>query len=95
MIRLAVPSFGLLIGLALWIYALLDVVQTDEILVRNLPKTIWLFVVLLFPPVGPIVWLVAGRPLYAGWAPGGAAPQRPSRPIAPEDRPDWGQDPKG
>ena len=88
MIRLAVPSVGLLIGLALWIYALLDVIQTDEILTRNLPKTMWVLIVLLFPPVGPIAWLVAGRPLYAGWAPGGAQAQ-PRRQPPPEDRQGW------
>jgi hypothetical protein len=30
--------------------------------IRNLPKVAWLLIVLFFPVVGSIAWLVAGRP---------------------------------
>ena len=50
------------IHVALLIYALIDCIQTDAILIRNLPKTLWVFLIILIPVIGPIVWLVAGRP---------------------------------
>lgn len=83
-------SFGFLIFMVVWIYALLDVIQTDSILTRNLPKQIWLLLVVFVPLIGSIAWLVAGRPLYASWAPGGESTPRPRRAVAPEDRPAWG-----
>lgn len=51
----------LLVGI-LWIYCLLDLITTDGVVVRNLPKTVWLLLVLFFPLIGSIAWLVAGRP---------------------------------
>ncbi|MGI8334621.1 PLD nuclease N-terminal domain-containing protein [Actinomadura scrupuli] len=52
---------GLLV-LALWIFCIIDVITTDAALCRNLPKMLWLLIVLILPDVGSIVWLVAGRP---------------------------------
>jgi hypothetical protein len=51
-----------LLSLALTVYCVIDAIQTDEAEVRNLPKMAWLLLVLLFPIIGPITWLVAGRP---------------------------------
>lgn len=53
--------FGLIV-LGLWIFCLLDVISTDEYACRNLGKTMWVILVLLFPLIGSIAWLVAGRP---------------------------------
>jgi hypothetical protein len=89
MIRLAGPSLGAIFVMGLWIYALLDAIQTDEILVRNLNKMMWLVLIIFIPLVGSLAWIIAGRPLYAGWAPGGAQGTRPQARLAPEDRPDW------
>ncbi len=50
------------LSLALTVYCLIDAVQTDEVLMRNLPKIAWVILILLFPVVGPVAWLVAGRP---------------------------------
>lgn len=50
--------------LALWIYCLYNVVTTDESDCRNLPKLMWLLIVLLVPLIGSIIWLVAGRPQH-------------------------------
>ncbi|MBM6399912.1 PLD nuclease N-terminal domain-containing protein [Phycicoccus sonneratiae] len=50
------------LSLALTVYCLIDCLQTDEVVVRNLPKIAWVMLVLLFPVVGPVAWLVAGRP---------------------------------
>lgn len=45
-----------------WLYCLIDVITSREDGIRNLRKTIWLIIVFLFPLVGSIAWLVAGRP---------------------------------
>lgn len=54
--------FGVLM-LGLTIFAVVDVITTDDGSVRNLPKMMWLLLVLLFPLVGSIAWFVAGRPV--------------------------------
>lgn len=53
---------GLLLLMALWIFCLVDVVISAEYECRNLPKLVWLLIVLVLPDVGSILWLVAGRP---------------------------------
>jgi len=56
-------SVGSVVVLALWVFCLIDVITTDEHTCRNLPKGMWLIVVILLPLVGSVAWLVAGRPL--------------------------------
>ena len=56
--------------LFLWIFCIIDVIATDNALIRNLPKPLWLLLVLFLPAVGSIVWLIAGRPQGARLAPG-------------------------
>lgn len=80
-----------LLALAVWIFCIVDVITTPDHQVRNLPKLVWLLIVLLFADIGSIVWLVAGRP-WAGAArspsashPSQQPPRTPSRPIAPDD----------
>lgn len=51
-----------LIELALLVYCLIDCIQTDSALVRNLPKPFWVLLIVILPIVGGIAWLVAGRP---------------------------------
>lgn len=58
-IRLA-PELLILI---LWIYCIVDVIVSREDSVRHLAKGLWLLIVLFFPLVGSIVWLIVGRPL--------------------------------
>jgi len=85
-----------LIGIALlavWLYCIFDVIATEEALARNLPKIVWLLLVIFVPTIGAIAWLALGRPLYAGWRPGDTTPRPPRPPrVAPEDRPDWNPD---
>ena len=52
--------------LLLWIFCVIDVIRSRDDEVRHLPKIGWLILVLLFPLVGSIAWLVAGRPSGAG-----------------------------
>lgn len=52
------------------LYCVLDVVMAEPVLIRNLPKLVWLLLVIFVPLIGGIAWLVAGRPERAGLAPG-------------------------
>lgn len=51
-----------LLSFALTVYCLVDAFQTDEADMRNLPKIAWIVLVLLVPVLGPVGWLLAGRP---------------------------------
>lgn len=51
-----------IIELGLLIFCLIDCIQTDSLLVRNLAKPYWVLIIIVLPIVGPIAWLVAGRP---------------------------------
>jgi hypothetical protein len=46
----------------LWLYCIYDVITTDESLVRNLPKMVWLLLVLFLFDLGALAWLLLGRP---------------------------------
>ena len=77
--------------LVLWIFCILDVISTEEVLCRNLPKYFWLIIVIILPDVGSIAWLLLGRPVGAGFRLGSQIgvykPQK--RAIGPEDSPDF------
>ena len=57
MIRLlpAVIEIGLLV------YCLIDCLQTDALVVRNLPKLGWVVLIVVVPLIGGIAWPVAWR----------------------------------
>ncbi|WP_030667330.1 PLD nuclease N-terminal domain-containing protein [Streptomyces rimosus] len=84
-----------LLILALWIYAFIDCLNTPENQVRGLPKIAWVFIILLFGEVliGPVAWLVAGRPRHApagGGAPWPRGARGPARKwVAPDDNPEF------
>ena len=56
--------------LALYIYAMLDLVRAPSAEVRLLPKWLWAVVVLFIFLIGPLMWLALGRP-RAEYPPGG------------------------
>lgn len=68
-------------------YCLLDVVLTDEQEIRNLPKLVWILLVVLLWGIGGMVWLLAGRPQRQGAAPGGGGATTPFRAPRPGPRP--------
>jgi hypothetical protein len=74
-----------LLAVALTVYAAVDCIQTEENRVRNLPKLVWVFVILLFWVVGSIAWFVAGRPQQQRRGPN----RRPPTPRGPDDDPDF------
>ena len=72
--------------LALWAYCIFDVISTDEALMRNMPKILWLVVVIVLPTVGSVAWLLLGRPEGAGLRPGDTSTYRRPRPMRPPPR---------
>ncbi|GIH27319.1 membrane protein [Acrocarpospora phusangensis] len=78
----------LLIGL--WLYCVLDVITTPAGQHRNMPKLVWLAVVIILPTVGSLLWLIAGRPRRTGQARAQGprsqqSPPRERRPLSPDD----------
>ncbi|MZD10015.1 hypothetical protein GTW43_33780 [Streptomyces sp. SID5785] len=87
-----------LIPLALTIFAFIDCLNTPEDEVKHLPKIAWVFIVLLFWIVGPVVWLAAGK--QRAGVTGGSAPSARRREqrttfVAPDDNPEFLQSLKG
>jgi hypothetical protein len=76
-----------LLLLLFWIWALFDCISTDASLCRNLPKGMWIIIVLILPDIGSMVWLLLGRPERAHWRPGSTERRAPRRPIGFEDHP--------
>jgi hypothetical protein len=59
-IRLAL--FLGVVTLCLFVFCLVDLVQTPRDAVRNLPKIGWLLLIVFVPLAGSVAWLVGGRP---------------------------------
>ena len=71
--------------LLLWIFCAVEVILTREEDTRHLPKMVWLLLVLFFPLVGSVAWLVAGRPARTSAS---RSPYEREAPAFPEyDRP--------
>jgi hypothetical protein len=89
----AVIKLELLVGVAtfaLWVFCLVEAIGSPSDRVRNLPKVAWVLLILFFPFVGSIAWLLAGRPESAAarhsaherQAPGFPEYERPGRAAA-------------
>ncbi|MFF3609488.1 PLD nuclease N-terminal domain-containing protein [Streptomyces sp. NPDC002463] len=84
-----------ILPLALLIYAFIDCLNTPEDEVKHLPKVVWVIVILLFPFVGSIGWLAAGKLRHA--PAGGRTPAPFSTGyrnhrhewVAPDDNPEF------
>ncbi|GAP53089.1 PLD nuclease N-terminal domain-containing protein [Streptomyces azureus] len=80
-----------LVPLALSVYAFIDCISTKDDDIRHMPKPLWAILVLLFPLVGSISWLIAGKkrsPAAEGWS-GVRGGGRPGQWVAPDDNPDF------
>ena len=75
----------ILVPLALSIYAFIDCITTDEKDIRHIPKPIWAILVLLFPLVGSISWLIVGRVR----TPRDVSSSRRGGWVAPDDNPEF------
>ncbi|WP_277949998.1 PLD nuclease N-terminal domain-containing protein [Bailinhaonella thermotolerans] len=96
------PVVGLLL-LAFWLYCLFDVITTPDEHTRNLPKVLWVIIVVLLVDIGGVLWLLLGRPrrALAGGSPWGPARAEtgptpttpaPQAPRGPDDDPDFLRD---
>jgi hypothetical protein len=75
-----------LVVLVLVVYCLIDLAQSPADEVRALPRWVWALAILFIPVLGPIGWLLMGRPGRQAGVPtvSGASA---TRPVAPDDDP--------
>lgn len=50
------------VPVVLCLYCVVEAISSRDDEVRNLPKVLWIVLILFFPFVGSIAWLAAGRP---------------------------------
>ncbi|MFB7651943.1 MULTISPECIES: PLD nuclease N-terminal domain-containing protein [unclassified Streptomyces] len=77
-----------LVPLALSVYAFIDCISTKDADIRHMPKPLWAILVLVFPLVGSISWIIAGKKRQ----PAGASPRQGGgrrQWVAPDDNPDF------
>lgn len=74
------------IPIVLAIYCWIELAQSDPRDVRVAPRWAWAFAIVV-PLVGPITWLVYGRP--NGEEPTPVTPRPQGRPTAPDDDPEF------
>jgi hypothetical protein len=80
--------FDLIIGfieLALLIYCLVDVISIYESRIKSLNKIAWVFIIILLPILGPILWLTLGRERRDVNRP--VQQSRSKGPVGPDDDP--------
>ena len=69
--RIVLPT---VLAFALTLYALLDCARTpEESLPARMPKFLWIMLIVVFPAVGPIAWIIVSRVKAA------EGPRRPRR----------------
>jgi hypothetical protein len=93
--------------IVLWVYAFFDALTTPAPEVRNLPKPLWVLMVLFLMHVGALLWLIWGRPradtvnaptpsprpgIDGINSPGAQGSASKERPIGPDDDPDFLRD---
>lgn len=66
----------------LTVYCVVEVAQARGYKVRAMPRWLWAFAVICLPVVGPLAWLLIGRPVKNN-------PAIPPRPKAPDDDEDF------
>ncbi|MGC4963441.1 PLD nuclease N-terminal domain-containing protein [Gordonia sp. DT218] len=55
------PYLGL-IYLVILVLAMVDILTTDSVMVRGMPKPAWALLVVIVPLIGALLWLAFGRP---------------------------------
>ncbi|MFF0723743.1 PLD nuclease N-terminal domain-containing protein [Streptomyces sp. NPDC004134] len=84
----------LFVLLGVVIYALIDCATTKKEDAKHLPKIAWIILIVLFPLLGSIGWLIAGRnrrrsPGGGSGGGGGTGGGRRSTWVAPDDNPEF------
>ncbi|HEX4057289.1 MAG TPA: PLD nuclease N-terminal domain-containing protein [Galbitalea sp.] len=80
--------FDLIFGfieLALLIFCLVDVISIYESRIKSLNKIAWVFIIILLPFLGPILWLTLGKARRTVDVP--VATPRERGPVGPDDDP--------
>jgi len=74
------------VQLVLLVLALIGALSADR--VRNMPRALWIVVILFVPLLGPLAYFLWGRPLPPPRE-GGPVRRPAPRPSAPDDDPDF------
>lgn len=72
-----------------WIYAVYDVIRSDQEAVRHLHKLVWLALVVIVPMVGVPAWLFVGKPVPLGSRLTAIFEPRPGGSVPPDDSPEF------
>ena len=75
MVRFAI--IGVIVGVALILYALVDAAMSDASRARGVSKPVWVVLIVVLPVIGAVLWLVIGK---------GRGPA-PVKQTAPDDDP--------
>ncbi|WP_440711576.1 PLDc N-terminal domain-containing protein [Herbiconiux sp. YIM B11900] len=70
-----------IVVVAFTVYALVDCLMLPKSRVKALPRVAWVFIILLFTPIGGVLWLLIGR--------GRRVTTPPRRAMGPDDDPDF------
>ncbi|MBO0984540.1 PLD nuclease N-terminal domain-containing protein [Rathayibacter sp. SD072] len=77
-----------LLTVVLMVLALVDVVRQPDNVVRNLPKIVWILLIVFIPLIGVTIWFLLGHEWKRGdggsFIPGGRTPRQRRRPAAPQ-----------
>ncbi len=84
MLRFDIIFFVIEIGLL--IFCLVDCISIYESRIKVLNKIAWVFIIILLPLLGPILWLVIGKDRSRDRP---AERARDGRPLAPDDDPEF------
>ncbi|CAN5318180.1 hypothetical protein BH10ACT7_BH10ACT7_14450 [soil metagenome] len=49
------------VTLGLMIFALVDVITSEEWQIKHLPKIFWILLIIFLPLAGSVIWLIAGK----------------------------------
>jgi hypothetical protein len=67
--------------IGLGVYAFVQALQADATQIRLMPRWLWVAVILAFPVVGPVAWILTGRQTQAAISDEG--------PLGPDDDPEF------
>lgn len=59
MVRFAI--IGVVVGVALVLYALVDAAMSDPARARGVSKPVWVVMIVLLPVIGALLWLIIGK----------------------------------
>ncbi|MEO8093937.1 MAG: PLDc N-terminal domain-containing protein [Pseudolysinimonas sp.] len=48
-------------SLALMIFALIDVITSENWQIQHLPKVFWILLIIVLPLIGSVIWLIVGK----------------------------------